>query len=95
MADMKFPVTVALAVILALPVGLSAQTGNAGSPAQNAPATPSASSAPETNSSAKSQQPDTNSKKSKKKAKKSNCVSLPADSGLPDYCKNPYWEPRD
>jgi hypothetical protein len=32
-----------------------------------------------------------------KKAKKvkTACVSPPADSGLPDYCKNPYWNPKD
>jgi hypothetical protein len=94
MEDMKSLVTIALAVFLALPVALNAQTGNASSPAQNAPAAPSAGNASAANPTAQAQQPVERSKK-KKKVKKNSCVSPPADSGLPDYCKNPYWEPRD
>jgi hypothetical protein len=94
MEAMKFLVTVAVAVILALPVTLSAQTGNAGSPAQNSPAKPGVDTAPNGNTSAQPQQPKTGSKK-KAKVKKAGCVSPPADSGLPDYCKNPYWDPKD
>jgi hypothetical protein len=92
---MKFLVTVAVAAILVLPVALNAQAGNASSPAQNAPG---ASSAATVQASSGPQQPNTDSKKKakvKKVKKKSNCVSPAADSGLPDYCKNPFWEPRD
>jgi hypothetical protein len=94
MEDMKSLVTVSLAVFLVLPVGLSAQAGNANPPAQ-APATSGAGNAPAENTSAKPSQPLTDSHKSKKKVKKSSCVSPPADSGLPDYCRNPYWNPKD
>jgi Ni/Co efflux regulator RcnB len=95
--DMKSLVTIALAVSLALPLALNAQAGNASSPAQNAPAAPSAGNAPAANPTAQAQQPVERSKHKKKlnKVKKSNCVSPSADSGLPDYCRNPYWEPRD
>ena len=91
---MKSLVTIALAGLLALPVALNAQAGNASSPAQNAPAAPSAGNTTAENPTVKSQ-PSNAGKKSKKKLKKSSCVSPPADSGLPDYCKNPYWYPQD
>jgi hypothetical protein len=87
---MKILSTFALAAILALPPALAAQEGNASSPSQNSPTVPSAT-AP--------QQPEVGTKKDKqkklRKVKKNNCVSPPSDSGLPDYCRNPYWEPKD
>ena len=98
---MKSLAVVLVAVIFALPLSLSAQAGNANSVAQNAPAT---STSPTADTSATPQQPNTDSSKSAKvKAKKAKkvkkvktaCVSPPADSGLPDYCKNPYWDPKD
>jgi hypothetical protein len=82
--------TLALAAILALPPALVAQGTNASSPSQN-PRGSSSNTVP--------QQPDNGSKKGKqnkakpKKVKKSSCVSPPPDSGLEDYCKNPYWAP--
>ena len=96
---MKPLIAAMVAAVLAVPVGLAAQAGNASPPAQNPPAT---STTPTGGTSTTvpttvPQQDNANSEKSEKKpkAKKSSCLSPPADSGLPDYCKNPFWEPRD
>ena len=93
-----------VAAILALPPG--AGSGKTNAPAQNAPAAAAPSSTVPADAGAQPQQPGAdktskqagkkeNKKEKKKKVKKSSCVSPPPDSGLPDYCKNPYWEPKD
>jgi hypothetical protein len=79
---MKVLFSAVLAAILALPSALAAQEAAASPPSQNPPAA-SSSNGP--------QQPDGKAKKGKVKTKKAKCVSPAPDSGLPDYCKNPYW----
>lgn len=88
---------VAIATILTLPVALSGQTWNASSPAQNTPMQYGDGTARTGTTYNTPPQANTGSGKSEKRAKvkKSSCVSPPANSGLPDYCKNPYWEPKD
>jgi hypothetical protein len=87
------------AACLLLPAGLSAQAANPGPSAQTAPSTPGVADTGTGDNTTNQQQAQPNSKPRKKdkaaKVKKSSCVSPPADSGLPDYCKNPYWEPKD
>lgn len=93
---MKFLVAIVMTAMFALPPTLAAQAGSASAPAQNPPATTGAPA--EQQPSNTSTSPEDNGKKAKvkkvKKVKKP-CVSPPANSGLPDYCKNPYWEPKD
>jgi len=93
-----------VAAMLALPPG--ADSGKANATAQNAPTAAAPPSTAPAGASAQPRPPDTdktskqagkkeNKKEKKKKIKKSSCISPPPDSGLPDYCKNPYWEPKD
>jgi len=91
-----------LAAMLAFPPG--ADSGQTNTPAQNAPtaAAPSATAPadasaqpPDKDKASKQAGKKENKKEKKKKVKKSSCVSPPPDSGLPDYCKNPYWQPKD
>ena len=91
---MSFLTALLLAAILALPTGVNADSEKAIPPAQapaaTAPADAGAKPATPASSSSKSRKKD-----KKKKVKKSSCVSPAPDSGLPDYCRSPYWEPKD
>ncbi|MGA2990487.1 MAG: hypothetical protein ABSD88_08420 [Candidatus Korobacteraceae bacterium] len=107
---LKFMVctTLFLAAVLAVPMRLGAGSAKAGASAQSPQAavpgpTPGGASAetgkaqPHEDASTKTGKKDKNKKntQTKKAKKKSACVSPPADSGLPDYCRNPYWDPKD
>jgi hypothetical protein len=88
-------VSFVLVAVLAFSPALAAENAKGNTPSQNPPAVPTDSKQVQSGAS-ETQQPVTKQKKPNvKKVKKSSCVSPPADSGLPDYCKNPYWEPKD
>ena len=89
-----------LFAVLAFSPALAAENLKGNSASQNPPAAPTASTQLQSGAS-ETQQPVTASQPAKqknpkvKKVKKSSCVSPPAGSGLPDYCKSPYWDPKD
>lgn len=90
--------TVALSAILALPVGLSAQTQTSTPPAsrpEELGAPPPSPSRAASTPSVPQDKHEAKRTKKVKKAKKNNCNPGPSYPGMPDYCKNPYWDPKD
>ena len=103
---MSYLIPFILAAILALPAGLSAQAGKASAPAGSTPVAAPASTVP-ADASATPQQANADKafhetkkkskdkKEKKPKTAKSTCVAPEPGSGWPNYCANPYWEPKD